>query len=499
MGVRIFWATVVGFAAGVFLASFVSLGWAATGGGLLIAGAIGVFAALDAKTRTSAALCAVFFLASAAGIARMHLADSPRDAALDQRLGQEVTLEGVAVREPDVRENSTRIHIQTEVHGATESLGVLAVVPLYSTIVYGDKVSVTGTLTLPERFETDTGRAFNYPAFLKKDGILYTLSFALAEKIGENEGNLFVKNVLWIKQKYLEGLQRALPEPSAALAGGITVGDKRALGGELSDMFRTTALIHIVVLSGYNIMVVINALSKMFAWAPQSVRFGVGGMVAISFVIMTGAAAPSVRAAAMAIIGMAGRATKRTYLTIRALAFVAFGMILWNPYVLAFDPGFQLSIAATWGIVMLTPNILPFCARLARWPRIQEIAATTIATQTAVLPLLLYQSGAFSLFSLPANMLVLAALPAAMFFSILASIAGLVFGLPALGAVEWLAPTVALPAHLLLSYFVGVADFLAHLPLASIPLGTFNFVWVVAAYAALLWYVRRKNSGSSAK
>jgi predicted membrane metal-binding protein len=56
-----------------------------------------------------------------------------------------------------------------------------------------------------------------------------------------------------------------LPEPQSGLAGGITVGDKRAMGKDLTQEFRTVSLVHIVVLSGYNITVVINALFRVLS------------------------------------------------------------------------------------------------------------------------------------------------------------------------------------------------------------------------------------------
>ena len=41
----------------------------------------------------------------------------------------------------------------------------------------------------------------------------------------------------------------------------------------------------------------------------------------------------------------------------RALIFVVFLMLLWNPLYLAYDPGFGLSVAATAGIIWLAPII----------------------------------------------------------------------------------------------------------------------------------------------
>ena len=64
------------------------------------------------------------------------------------------------------------------------------------------------------------------------------------------------------------------------------------------------------------------------------------------------------RAALMAFVALYARATGRTYTAGRALLFVVFLMLLWNPLYLAYDPGFGLSVAATAGIIWLAPIIV---------------------------------------------------------------------------------------------------------------------------------------------
>ena len=59
----------------------------------------------------------------------------------------------------------------------------------------------------------------------------------------------------------------------------------------------------------------------------------------------------------MAFIALYARATGRSYAAGRALLFVVFLMLLWNPLYLAFDPGFGLSVAATAGLIWLAPII----------------------------------------------------------------------------------------------------------------------------------------------
>jgi competence protein ComEC len=332
---------------------------------------------------------------------------------------------------------------------------------------------------VPERFETGPGREFDYPAFLAKDGILYTLSWADVEKLGAGEGAALKEASFFIKQYFLTGITRALPEPAAGLAGGITVGDKRGVGEELGDVFRTVGLTHVIVLSGYNITIVIYACSWLFSRfsMPRVAEFAASVVIALFFALVTGLAAASVRAAAMAVIASIGALSGRIYLASRALALVAAGMVMWNPYVLAFDPGFQLSILATTGLILLSRPIAERMGFLSERFGLREIASATIATQCAVLPLLLYQSGQLSVFALPVNLLVLAVVPTAMLFSTVAALGGLVFGA--------LAPLIAFPALVLLSYMIAVADFFARLPFASVTIPAFGAWMLLLLYVAL--------------
>jgi competence protein ComEC len=107
----------------------------------------------------------------------------------------------------------------------------------------------------------------------------------------------------------------------------------------------------------------------------------------------------------------------------------------------------------------------------------REIASATIAAQLAVLPLLLYQNGLFSAIALPANLLVLPVVPAAMAASAFAGVIGAL--LPAL------APVAGLPAYALLSYITGLVRVLDALPLASFSVPAFPFWLVPLSYAGL--------------
>jgi competence protein ComEC len=488
MNAHILWALVLGFVTGVFLRSLVPLEVAFVGFMALLGSAALLLGILERKKLRACVLVAVALFACASGIARMGAAVVTTDPILDTRIGEKVVLEGVVSHEPDAREASTRILLRagTIIYGSATtsvSAGVLVITSAHVGVAYGDLVRAEGTLRLPEAFETGEGREFNYPAYLAKDGIVYELSFATVEAFGKGARNPLKAVSIYLKQLYLDGIARALPEPHGGLAGGITAGDKRGLGEDLSATFRTVSLTHIIVLSGYNIMIVVFGLGWLFARfrVGRWVEFGLGVAIAAFFALITGLAAASVRAAAMASIAMVGKVTGRVYLASRALAVVALGMVLWNPYVLVFDIGFQLSIIATWGLVTFSPIVAAKLSFITERFALREIAAATIGTQIAVLPLLLYQSGALSLYALPVNLLVLIVVPWAMLFSAIAAFAGLLL-VP-------LAPIAAFPAYALLSYMTGIANLFASLPFSSIAIPAFSAGWLVTIYVAMLLFI----------
>src|SRR3989344_4254536 len=513
MAARILWALIAGFLIGVFARSFFSLGWSAIGFLLLLAAATLALAYFEPRQRAALLVISIAIFSCAGGILRMEAATPIRDVVLDEKLGEKVALEGFVVAEPDVRESSVRISVRaTSLITSTSTssdkaqdkslstttvpvvASILIALPPHTDISYGDKIRAEGILQMPESFDTTLGRQFNYPAFLAKDGILYTLSFAQAEAIDGSadwrSSNPIKVGAIWVKQKFLGGLQAGLPEPEAGLAGGILLGDKRSIGKELSDTFIHTSLIHIVVLSGYNITIVINMLRNMLLFLPRAVQYGSIAFSVLFIILMTGGAPSATRAGAMALIAVFARATARTFIAVRILGVVAAAMVMWNPMYLAFDPGFQLSALATLGLVLFTT---PIAARLTSVPEkfgLREIISSTLGTQLTVLPLLLYQNGIFSVVALPANLLALVAVPYAMFASFIAAIGGIIAGPFAI--------LIAAPALALLWYILAVAQFFAALPFAAVSVPAFSAWWMFGAYAALFagyFYYKRKRPG----
>lgn len=480
-------AGLLGFTSGILCRSFFFFPWQILAFIFLLVGIL-IFSWLRAR-KIVYLMCAVTLLGVIVGAGRVMLATPSLPETFASRVGTEVLLEGVVSRESDIRETTQRVTIEVEDDG--ERTKVLAVAPLYPEIQYGSRVTVRGMLARPEPFETDTGRTFRYDRFLAKDGIFALVESASIDTVAPREGiaSLIMQTLLEGKHKFQEGLARAIPEPGASLANGLLTGGKQGLGPKLLDAFIVAGLVHIVVLSGYNVMIVAEGVMRALSFLPRRGSAIAAGITIALFVLAAGAGAASVRAGLMAGLALVARATGRTYAVVRALLIVAVLMLLMNPLLLAFDPGFQLSFVATLGLILLAPILE------ARFTKIRsvfwrELLAATLAAQIAVLPLLLFQTGLFSIVSLPANLLVLPLVPIAMLLAALAGVVGML--LPAF------APFAGLPAYALLSFIITTAEFTSTLPLASIVVPKFPFWITVAAYLGLGYVIAKMSAKQTA-
>lgn len=478
---KYFYTAGLAFALGILADSFLDVGLPEIAFLVLVGIGIGL-----PKPAGGVTLIVIGILAFSLGLLRLDLAESLAvDPYLESLVGTEVSMAGVIKREPEARETTVHLYVETD-HGL-----ILVKAPIGGDWRYGDRVSFTGDLEKPEEFETDLGRTFNYPGYLLARGVSYTVGRADVTWQGSGEGWRFISAIFTMKRNFMDRLEQLLPEPAAGLGEGLLLGAKTALGEELETVFRRTGIIHIVVLSGYNIMIVVYfilfVLGAMFGRRWSTV-FGVIGIML--FAIMVGLGASVVRASIMAALLLLLSLTGHVYVILRGLVLAGVVMLLINPYSLAFDVGFQLSFLATLGLIVAAPyldqrlHLVP-----NRWLSVREFLVATLATQLFVLPLLLYQMGEFSVVAVLVNVLVLPMVPIAMLLTFLTGLVGLV-SLP-------LSMPLAYVTYFSLSYIVTTAEWFSGLPFAAFSVPPFPFVFVPIGYLALgllmWWFARQSN------
>lgn len=485
MNNKYFYGATIGIASGIFTRSLFLFNLAELLFVLLIG--MTLFALAFLKKSGKLTFVSTVLIAIALGALRFEASDVLiQDDRVAPFHGREVALEGVVVREPDRRESQTLLSVRVEKINESEVDTLVQVsAERLAPIHYGDRLRVVGTLKEPESFEGEGGRMFDYIGYLKARGITHTMSFADIEVVAEGEGNALFATLYAIKSRFVSALRSVLPEPSSGFAEGLLLGAKRAIGSDLESIFRTVGIIHIVVLSGYNITLVADFVMRLFGYVFSLRARIIAAICAIVlFAIFVGLSATVVRASVMASLALIARSIGRTYAIMRALILAGIVMLLINPYLLVFDPGFQLSFLATLGLIVLSPKVAQTILFVTPKFNLRDYASATIATQIMVLPLLLYSIGNFSVFALPANLLILPLIPVAMLLSFITGLLGL------------LHPFIALPvgyaAHAVLFTIIFIAKMFAAIPFADFTLPAFPFWVVIVPYALLAFALMYK-------
>jgi ComEC/Rec2-related protein len=216
--------------------------------------------------------------------------------------------------------------------------------------------------------------------------------------------------IAWAQEQLLTAVNGAIPEPAAALILGIAFGIHEPLPADVRAPLQDAGLIHIVVVSGLKVVLVIglvSAVARGFEWSRRRTLLVVLPVV-VAYVLISGAGPAAIRSALMAGAAMLASSGARRTDPIPMLALAAALMLGLDPQLVE-DPGFQLSVLGTAGILLLAA---PIASRVPGPRLIAEPFAVTVAAQLATTPIMAGTFGVISIAGPIANALVLPLLPA---------------------------------------------------------------------------------------
>jgi competence protein ComEC len=482
------YSAIVSFILGIVFEQTFTLGW--TAGVLVLIVSLALFLYFKNDNLALSKIILVIGITFCIGVLRMNFIDTSPDqnlyklVSLPTQAGEKTSFEASIISEPDVRDTSARYTVKL----ASSTSLVLLIADRFPEFQYGDKIKVSGKLDLPKNFTGDNGLEFDYVSYLAKDKIHFVMYQPQIEKI-ENDGNKIISFLYSLKNIFIEKISNVVPEPNSSFLAGVIFGAKQTLGEGLLDDFKKVGLIHIVVLSGYNITIIAAGVFFLTSYFGKRNLGFLLSLISISlFAIMVGLTATVIRACIMAFIAILARFLGRPSDALRWLFIAGFLMLLWNPLLLFYDPSFQLSFAATLGLILFSQPIFSFISS-ASWRikiskfipikfGIREIVASTLAVQLFVLPLLVKMSGFVSLISFVINPLVLPLIPLVMSLGALIGFLGII---PLIGGfISW--PFGAL-SYLVTQIIISITEFSAAIPFATLQTGSISF------FIIFLWYV----------
>ncbi len=267
----------------------------------------------------------------------------------------------------------------------------------------GQRLAAELRLHRPVGFRNPGG--FDYPAQLRREGIALVGS-GRADRLRP----LTADAPPWparVKRWAVGRIAAELPEASAALLAGLLLGERVALPRELDDAFRRAGVYHVLAVSGFNVALVSASVFAVLT----AVGLGRGaaaiaaGAALIGFALIVGAQASVIRATLMGLVLLAGVFLDRESQLPNALGLAALALLAWRPGDVL-DPGFQLSFAATAGLVYLAAPARAALGRLGCPPRLAAAVGVSAAAQCAVLPIMAAHFNQLSLIGPAANLVV---------------------------------------------------------------------------------------------
>ncbi len=293
-------------------------------------------------------------------------------------------------------------------------------------------------------------------------------------------------------------LQTQMGGAEGGLSAAFVTGDVGGVPEQVRQDMTDAGLAHIIAISGLNISIVVIitmfivrrslALVPWIAlrWPIKLVAAGTAAFMAVAYTLVAGAQVPAVRAAAAALIVLAGLTVGRAAISLRTIAVGAFVIMLFRPEALL-GPSFQLTFAAVASLVAAFQSPPGkwltrehegdlWIARTARHAVV--LVASGCVAEAALAPIALYHFNREGLYGMIANLF---AIP----WSDLVIMPTLMLTL-AMDAIGWAVPA-AWVLRQSMTCLIWIAHFVAHWPGAVMRMPTMPFAAYAGFVAGGLW------------
>jgi len=249
----------------------------------------------------------------------------------------------------------------------------------------GDRVRVDGEISFPQVGED----GFDYGRYLATKRISALVEATSVRPVGEERG--------WIGQVHRRtdvALGYGLRPREAAVVRGMVLGDRSLMPEELEKAFQRSGVTHVLAISGQHVVIlaaVIYFALRLFA-IPTGIRAGLTMGLIWLYILIAGAPPSAIRAGVVATFVLAAPLLGRQVSALHFMTTMLALVLAYNPQ-LIYSTGFQLSVAAVFGILLLTKPLKSLVERtllrpFARPPEhISNLISVSLAAQIATSPI----------------------------------------------------------------------------------------------------------------
>jgi competence protein ComEC len=286
----------------------------------------------------------------------------------------------------------------------------------------GDWVSLTAKLDTPpapvEPGAADIGRSLYFQS-IGATGFAYGRARMIVPAGPPGLAQRIRQHVEELRAQMTRRIQVTLPGSDGGIAAALITGTRGGIADEDESALRDAGLAHVLAIAGLHMALVGGGLfwlvRALLAAVPSvALRYPVkkwaaGGALAASlfYLVISGAAPPSVRAFVMLGMVMLAILLDRPALTMRSLALAAAILLLARPEAIA-EPGFQMSFAAVTALVAVTEweqRRQGTARRGPVWRYIHGIAMVSLVGSLATLPFSLFHFGRAAHYAVLGNLI----------------------------------------------------------------------------------------------
>lgn len=209
----------------------------------------------------------------------------------------------------------------------------------------GDKVRVDGEISTPEPGED----GFDYGRYLSTKRISAVVEATGVSPVGDRLG--------WIGQVHRRtdiALGYGLRPEEAAIVRGMVLGDRSRIPEELDGAFRRSGITHILAISGQHVAILAAMIYFVLRGlaVPLKARVPATLVLIWLYIIVAGAPPSALRAGVVATLVLAAQLFGRQLSPLHFMTTMLAAVLAYNP-MLVYSTGFQLSVAAVFGILLL--------------------------------------------------------------------------------------------------------------------------------------------------
>ena len=265
--------------------------------------------------------------------------------------GQTVEINGTVVDFNSYGNDAASYEIKTQING------VDTVITLYGTDAnaqYGDKINFTAYLSEPK-----DNVAFAEKSYYKTKGIFLRATAKSSVTVTKGEASLL--GAINSFSRYIgERISLYLPGEEGDLIKAFFLGDKTGLSDELKNNIKRSGVSHFAAVSGQHLSIIAHIIMLLLCLTPlrgcRKTKYFILAGIIVCFMLFFRMSASVIRSGVMLLIYYGAEPLMRKSSALNSMGVAALLIVLFNPYA-CLDPGFLLSLAGTFGIGVLSPEV----------------------------------------------------------------------------------------------------------------------------------------------